>query len=480
MTIDPKPIERSVPTPLSRREVYLKYLIGHRWSRFALSVFSLLAAIALHLSRLLGTEWTLWLIVGAALSLLYTFWIRVGEIFELLTDRGMQVSALDAIQFEKFLQQVELPPELVAAGYEIVHGGVGKNPLTGDTFQGVSATSPDVNRILWDRLYFDPNLPAECRYFFIGPAKKWKLPTQAQLLLHAILSIHCSNKNSVKTNDAKIRMRRDLVPDSACRELMIEKTDYISDLVTGQATGTRFQESAGHEIYGGFSFATDDDNGRKILKRMERSSCSNQLGASCLLILISKQILNDSTIRGQFIVGVQGDGNVQSAGLLAPSGSGSLDWNDFVNHHERLIEKGMLRELYEETTDGPLAKHLDSTNPTAILTGFARMIHRGGKPEFYGIAIASAEQYRLKIASSESKLTKKHIVVDVPGELNADNLRIAINNYANANKESVSHPLYMTIALASQFLDERKERFNALAAQFARTTIQSSHMQATN
>jgi 8-oxo-dGTP pyrophosphatase MutT (NUDIX family) len=101
--------------------------------------------------------------------------------------------------------------------------------------------------------------------------------------------------------------------------------------------------------------------------------------------------------------------NIASALLLAPSGSGSLDLRDLTGHArtggslQDILRRGMERELQEETGIRP-----DEIRATHV-TGFARWLERGAKPEFFGItelnAAAKDLEQRRHLASDERLYT---------------------------------------------------------------------------
>ncbi|MCG9893940.1 MAG: hypothetical protein MH204_00510, partial [Fimbriimonadaceae bacterium] len=97
----------------------------------------------------------------------------------------------------------------------------------------------------------------------------------------------------------------------------------------------------------------------------------------------------------QIVLWVQSRHAQESPGLLAPTGSGSLDWKDTVGkgNLEELLVSGMNRELSEEShrfgTKQINVKHIESK-----IIGFYRRLSRGGKPDFLGIS-------RLPVCSSE-------------------------------------------------------------------------------
>jgi hypothetical protein len=106
------------------------------------------------------------------------------------------------------------------------------------------------------------------------------------------------------------------------------------------------------------------------------TAISNQLGASTLAF----------STDGHLMIVVQSDKNLQSVNCLAPSGSGSLDWSDVAASKAcdlvSLARYGAERELREECAldDDGGPKRISSK---VMVTGFVRMLHRAGKPEFF-------------------------------------------------------------------------------------------------
>jgi ATP-dependent RNA helicase DeaD len=124
------------------------------------------------------------------------------------------------------------------------------------------------------------------------------------------------------------------------------------------------------------------------------------------------------TSDGALVVVRQTSRNVASALLLAPAGSGSLDPRDLrparAEILQDVIRRGMERELREETGIRP-----DEIRSTRI-TGFARWLERGAKPEFFGLTELSATAndltQRRHLASDERLYTGGTLTmtVDIP------------------------------------------------------------------
>lgn len=193
-----------------------------------------------------------------------------------------------------------------------------------------------------------------------------------------------SQKQEQMFNEAKIRLASDFVGlDQA--EVRIQRTDYLSSIMTDQLAWRRIRSkalapdgmSAERVIWDGASeFVWEDGRNGARLKGFAEAQVSNQLGASTLAF----------SHDGHLMLIVQNDKNRQSANLLAPTGSGSLDWDDVKNcgSHDflQLVRFGAERELREEAS---LNEHggerkIDSQ---VMVFGFARILHRAGKPEFF-------------------------------------------------------------------------------------------------
>jgi hypothetical protein len=177
----------------------------------------------------------------------------------------------------------------------------------------------------------------------------------------------------------------------------IQRTDYFSSLMTDQLAWHRIRSkqlskdgiTAEHTLWDGISGFVDGSlsDANAQLKGLAEASISNQLGASTLAF-------SDD---GHLMVVYQNARNVQSKHMLAPSGSGSLDWQDVGASKARdflsLVRYGAERELREECAlegyddqDG----HKPEIASKVMVVGFVRMIHRGGKPEFICLGRISA------------------------------------------------------------------------------------------
>lgn len=149
------------------------------------------------------------------------------------------------------------------------------------------------------------------------------------------------------------------------------------------------------------------------IKALENSGTANIIGISIFAI----------TSDGFVVFVRQTEGNSVSPGIFASSGSGSLEYKDYLRATKALpknankldfvdlILNGMLRELREES--GAQIEYIDWGS--AFLTSYFRWISRAAKPEFTGIVRLNttfAELKASKILGQEKNFT--HNISSVP------------------------------------------------------------------
>lgn len=106
---------------------------------------------------------------------------------------------------------------------------------------------------------------------------------------------------------------------------------------------------------------------------------ANSIGISTIVLLPGELT--------RMIVIAQSARNTASAGLLAPSGSGSLEPGDIAvgMSLQEILAGAMERELREEC-------HLGADiDVRTLVSGYGRWVQRGGKPEFFGVSIIDAD-----------------------------------------------------------------------------------------
>lgn len=190
-------------------------------------------------------------------------------------------------------------------------------------------------------------------------------------------------------NSPKVRLCSEITEEALAGggPVMLQRTDYFSGLCSNEMTARRVRRAeTGKECFDGLCLMSRDGT----LLDFGASFCSNHVGVSTLAF----------TADGRMIVTRQTATSAQSASLLAPSGSGSADWKDLEQRRgspfQAFLARAMERELLEECGLPPRAGSV----PTRVI-GFARLLHRGGKPEFFGVSRLRAPA-RLKVADKET------------------------------------------------------------------------------
>jgi hypothetical protein len=246
-----------------------------------------------------------------------------------------------------------------------------------DLEMGQGCTNPD----------FNVQLASTQPLFELETLKKRWLPYEnsPELLRFALAE---ARRNGEVFNSGKIRIASNF--PNGQKKVFIQETDYFSSIMTDQLAWKRVRSkqlsknsvSPKRILWDGMSAFIENDISTYSarLRELAEAEISNQLGASTLAFS------ND----GRLMIVYQNARNVQSKDMLAPSGSGSLDWPDVVASRARdflsLVKYGAERELREECTleayDDPAGRHWPAIDSKVMVVGFVRMIHRGGKPEF--------------------------------------------------------------------------------------------------
>lgn len=195
-------------------------------------------------------------------------------------------------------------------------------------------------------------------------------------------------------------------------------TTYITSMITNEAS--RYMIMREEKIYVDFWEILYPINYNMELKSIEFSTMSNHIGISTLALT------KDNT----FALWSQAAKTDQEAGSVMPSGSGSLDWDDYMISRGKNLQDvlcyGIARELYEESIMRighkihimfftmiipsmyyfrlfglkPLKwihkkyefffrrphKKISDLSENTLIIGYYRWLDRGGKPEFVGIS----------------------------------------------------------------------------------------------
>jgi len=206
-------------------------------------------------------------------------------------------------------------------------------------------------------------------------------------------------------NNDKLRLASELIFDPLA-STRIQKTDYISSLMSDKLASNHVYDK-NTLIWDGPSEFIDLAN-NKLRSLKDTPNISNQIGASTIAF----------SIDGHLLLIRQTKKNQHSVGKLAPSGSGSLDWEDIENSKPywkiqkngfcdllAITKYGAARELLEECGLRKKIKQIDLALPISYVVsncilplGFAQNVKRAGKPEFYFLAVLPFTELQIKHA----------------------------------------------------------------------------------
>jgi 8-oxo-dGTP pyrophosphatase MutT (NUDIX family) len=183
-------------------------------------------------------------------------------------------------------------------------------------------------------------------------------------------------------NSEKVRLCSD-IDVSVSEAVHLQRTDYVSSLMTDGVAFQNIYLKADHiTISDGYSSFLEQVDGNWRLKPLASCRSSNQLGATTLAFSSDGfLVLIDQTLH-----------NRHSAGKVSPSGSGSFDWSELDGNLDgdffHLVKMAATRELLEETGLDTLSEFDRGSFvlQRMVILGFTRLIHRGGKPEFFCLA----------------------------------------------------------------------------------------------
>ena len=189
-------------------------------------------------------------------------------------------------------------------------------------------------------------------------------------------------------NEAKYGIASELCPG---KPVSIHKTCYFDSYLTHIIPGRILLRNRDNAVLAELSVQnyphhipyTEDTSHKRTLKPVGSYVMANEPGVTTLCI----------TKDGFIYLWRQNRSAQSSAGLLAASGSGSVDWEDCKDFFQdedglrKAVIRGMNRELWEESvgkrdvSGRVFCQHLDTR-----ITGYFRWLKKAGKSEFVGIS----------------------------------------------------------------------------------------------
>jgi hypothetical protein len=322
-------------------------------------------------------------------------------------------------------------------------GGVGLS-------EGASMLETAAGSAIWWAA-IDVELQQQSTVPVVWSDRKYKLPPALAEVAFDVLLPEFRGKSAVMFNGPVVRQDGDLILGvDGWKPLSLSRTKYFDVLCSNYITagvirgrGNRLQlEGRGLLV-----------NSRGDLRPLDESDLANAVGVSTIAVT------ND----GALVLVRQGSQAASSPGLLAPSGSGSLDLRDVPGLRRGdagagllpVIAGGMSRELGEEiNVDLP---ELGRTRAS----GYWRWWDKGGKPEYSGVTMLELSGHEVRqrsVRRVERNWVKDVIVLDrgqvdlAPVVREPDLAWEVLSGALGATFDRPSMPLVMCVRSLSQVL----------------------------
>jgi hypothetical protein len=241
--------------------------------------------------------------------------------------------------------------------------------------------------------------------------------------------------SDLDADEAKIRLGSDLLCDTA--RVSVQKTPYSAFLVTNKLGISILHRRGDHQKELIDPEAIIAPGGR--IPQLLRSRCSNHLGVDILAVTSSGKVLLTRQTRHTQL----------SKNLLAPSGSGSMDWADLRGHSNLVaaVTDAMQREMCEELglgqAEGP------GLGDIRVL-GYARLTHLGGKPQFFGVARLG--NVSGKVRPQEKRYVHDYEMVDTGPSGTLSEMLDALQAFETKRVGEFSFPLYLNFLMLRDWM----------------------------
>jgi hypothetical protein len=251
-------------------------------------------------------------------------------------------------------------------------------------------------------------------------------------------------------NDKKISLKNSLYKETfnnLDKNLDVFESDYYSSYLTNDLSLKNIINN-NNSMPTNIKFPYEAEN-TNSLQSIEDTGFSNHIGVNVIAIT------RDNKIK----LWKQGSKALRSAGLLAPTGSGSLDFEDFEGLSNRngsivslgdLIELGMRRELLEESHQ--VGKKINDFIYNIKVIGFYRWASKAGLPGFLGVARLTVDAHELEANISEVENGDVNQITEFDAS-NMESMQASISKILEM-KDHLSAPLYANLAILQDTIEE--------------------------
>ena len=240
-------------------------------------------------------------------------------------------------------------------------------------------------------------------------------------------------------NGKLVRMASELCLDSD--SVSVQDVRYFDGQCSNEIVYKKIKSNCSLGLpFSGECLLYDDAN---VLYDLGYSSCAKYIGASTLVITKDNYI----------VIGKQDLFSKSNAGRYAPSGSGSVNYKDLKSSKDfnSLIINAMEREFCEES-------HycLDKKDKmTSVIIGYARLLERGGKPDFFGISFIDEYSYNLEneVKQLERGLAEKNFMLQI-----YDGMRIGQTLFGFCNRNIGKRKISIQLMIIAEILLKHEDK----------------------
>lgn len=338
-----------------------------------------------------------------------------------------------SMRHSRMLHRVDLNPSVVTAGIQRsdIYGSYGTGMIGSDRY----LISEKVNRALRSGLALVGQEP-----------QKFSLSVSSKEVAPFVLREQFKS-GAVIFNDKKVRFLSDLTEGLLARgeRVVVQPTDYFSGLCSNELACSEIRlRNSNYPLLSGLELCTNHG----VLEDLQSSKCSNHIGVSTLAM----------TSDGVLVMPIQARGSAQSPNFATASGSGSIDWDEVRDDQSlsELIAEAASRELREEIGIDSRPEFKVETLPL----GYARVLTRGGKPEFFCVSYMNAGSDALRVTRREH-----HFIADIltfrVDRSDAQSIRESLDRFEEEHPHRFALSLALNLRILRNFL--RDEPLEAAA-----------------